>query len=1093
MLRQRLVASLSLTILILWIPRTTSTTSALRLVTSTSEEVLNLNPSLSGDGRFIAFESTFDLASTGGNGFHAIRADIATEPARFEQMGKSRAVTPAISQDGSHIAFASADNPLGINNDGNSEIFLYRSPDLIQITNTTAEEDNTQRLSQGNFQPSISDDGRFIAFTSNRNLAEQNNDGNLEVFIFDTINLATTQLTRTSSLNATNAKISGDGNTIVYIAGNGTSRDLVLQRRQSQEPARVIAAGPASINMATGRTISDDGLRVVHAAEIASGATQVFLWDGRNNLLRQLTNLGTREDDVSLNATISGDGLRVSFATRRDVIGVNPDQSVELYILDLPSGQIESITAAPSDATAEVVSSLNDDGSQVAFSFPRVIVGSVSSNSLANNPEIFITPSTPRPIFGSLSVLNGATHGSEAARATSIAPGSIAVARGNALAYTTIEAARLADKSFPLTVAGTTVSVNGRKAQMFFVSPTEVQFVVPQSTEIGMADVRVTNLDGFQSRTDVSITPVAPGIFTMNGDGFGEGVILNADTLQSGPFDPGNGNLRLSIFATGIKDALRVSVTATGHPLTLESINPSPDLPGLDEIHVLVPATFQGAGKLDLAVRADNHVSNPAEVMFTGSAIRDVRINEVLADPPDGIAGDANHDGVRNSSEDEFLELVNTGSATNMSDWTIRTRALGGTNETVRHRFASGTLLFPGEVIVIFGGGNLEATNPIFGCTQVIEASTAGLSLTNGGLTIVIRDSSGGLVNEFTYGGTTGLDGGDNQSLTRSPDISGDFVHHASAAGANEHRFSAGLRTDGTPFGECTGQLTAIALSASSLRINIDEVTDIVARPLDNYGRPFRDVDVTFASDNPAIVTVNHVSLDEMTGNFTARITGQSEGLAHITVQAAAGETRVEATATVTVVSPLTPPLLVINQLYGGGNNSGATFQNDFVELFNRGTKTVDFSVTPFSLQYASAAGNFSNVNKVDLTTGSLAPGQYFLIRLAGGTTNGIPLPIADASAAAINLSAADGKVALVIGTDLLGGNGCPLGATIADFVGYGSANCAESAAVGSLGASRSARRVNNCGDTNSNATDFVVVTNPTPPRNSTTTPAPCL
>ena len=92
-------------------------------------------------------------------------------------MGNSRAVTPAISQDGSHIAFASTDNPLGTNDDGNSEIFLYRSSDLIQVTDTSAE-DNAQRLSQGNFQPSISDDGRFIAFSSNRNLAAQSNDRN---------------------------------------------------------------------------------------------------------------------------------------------------------------------------------------------------------------------------------------------------------------------------------------------------------------------------------------------------------------------------------------------------------------------------------------------------------------------------------------------------------------------------------------------------------------------------------------------------------------------------------------------------------------------------------------------------------------------------------------------------------------------------------------------------------------------------------------------------------------------------------------------------------------------------------------------------
>ncbi len=52
-------------------------------------------------------------------------------------MGATRAPAPAISQDGSRIAFASKDNPLGTNNDGNSEIFLYDGARLIQITNTS--------------------------------------------------------------------------------------------------------------------------------------------------------------------------------------------------------------------------------------------------------------------------------------------------------------------------------------------------------------------------------------------------------------------------------------------------------------------------------------------------------------------------------------------------------------------------------------------------------------------------------------------------------------------------------------------------------------------------------------------------------------------------------------------------------------------------------------------------------------------------------------------------------------------------------------------------------------------------------------------
>src|SRR3712207_1917665 len=109
--------------------------------------------------------------------------------------------------------------------------------------------------------------------------------------------------------------------------------------------------------------LSDDGLRVVYSARGANGATQVFLLDGRNNfVVRQLTQLGTRASDVPLNASISGDGDRVSFATRRSVTGGNSDTSAEVYVYDIPTARTTRITNAPAGATAEVVSSLNDEG-----------------------------------------------------------------------------------------------------------------------------------------------------------------------------------------------------------------------------------------------------------------------------------------------------------------------------------------------------------------------------------------------------------------------------------------------------------------------------------------------------------------------------------------------------------------------------------------------------------------------------------------------------------------------------------------------------------------------------------------------------------
>src|SRR5438552_2386238 len=169
------------------LPKTRTQSTGPRRVTNTSEEGISINPSISGDGRILAFESTRDVAGAGGTDhFRAIRANVAVDPATFFQMGGTRAVAPALSQDGSRIAFASKDDPLGTNPDGNSEIFLLDASKLTQVT-VTSPGDIANRITNGNFQPSMSDDGRFIAFSSNRDLASQNSDGNLEVFMYDSL------------------------------------------------------------------------------------------------------------------------------------------------------------------------------------------------------------------------------------------------------------------------------------------------------------------------------------------------------------------------------------------------------------------------------------------------------------------------------------------------------------------------------------------------------------------------------------------------------------------------------------------------------------------------------------------------------------------------------------------------------------------------------------------------------------------------------------------------------------------------------------------------------------------------------------------
>jgi endonuclease G len=169
--------------------------------------------------------------------------------------------------------------------------------------------------------------------------------------------------------------------------------------------------------------------------------------------------------------------------------------------------------------------------------------------------------------------------------------------------------------------------------------------------------------------------------------------------------------------------------------------------------------------------------------------------------------------------------------------------------------------------------------------------------------------------------------------------------------------------------------------------------------------------------------------------------------------------------------------VIVISQVYGGGGNgtgaSAAPYRNDFVELFNRGTATVD--ITGWSLQYASSTGSGWDFNKQPLA-GTIAPGEYYLISLASGGAAGAPLPAANVAGGLINMAAGSGKIALVDNFTALTGT-CPkFSAHLKDLVGYGTAaNCREGLAAAPTGTNTLAlfRKLGGVTDTDQNGSDF--------------------
>ena len=176
---------------------------------------------------------------------------------------------------------------------------------------------------------------------------------------------------------------------------------------------------------------------------------------------------------------------------------------------------------------------------------------------------------------------------------------------------------------------------------------------------------------------------------------------------------------------------------------------------------------------------------------------------------------------------------------------------------------------------------------------------------------------------------------------------------------------------------------------------------------------------------------------------------------------------------------------IVISQVYGGGGNTGSTYKNDFIELFNRSSSPV--SINGWSVQYASSTG--TTWQKTNLTNITLQPGQYYLVQQAIGTGGTANLPTADAIGT-IPMSGTTGKVALVNNQTALSGSNPTTG--VVDLIGFGAANYSETTPTPALtNTTANFRASNGCTDTDNNSTDFV--SGAPAPRNSATAFNVCL
>ncbi len=188
------------------------------------------------------------------------------------------------------------------------------------------------------------------------------------------------------------------------------------------------------------------------------------------------------------------------------------------------------------------------------------------------------------------------------------------------------------DIQLPTVLGDITVEINGRSARFLYVSPFQINCVVPSDLEPGTGSVVVRHITGHVIATgDIEISAAAPAIFTANGTGEGVPAALyyriqtngaltieNVFEFANGVFvprpvdlGPHGDQVYLVLFLTGgrqIEDASDIRVMIGGHEFVPDFVGPAPGFVGLEQLNFLLPRHL--AGRLKFALTAPGYATS---------------------------------------------------------------------------------------------------------------------------------------------------------------------------------------------------------------------------------------------------------------------------------------------------------------------------------------------------------------------------------------------------------------------------------------------------------------------------------------------------
>jgi uncharacterized protein (TIGR03437 family) len=254
---------------------------------------------------------------------------------------------------------------------------------------------------------------------------------------------------------------------------------------------------------------------------------------------------------------------------------------------------------------------------------------------------------TGNPSVGGVAVLTNYLKNTAAITVTSaasfltgpIAPDSITTLFGKTLTTETGTAG--GDIStLPTLLANTTVTIQDSKgvsqsAQLYYVSPTQINLLVPSTVALGPARIIVTAPNGVTTAQTI-INSVAPGLFTSNAAGLAAGTgvrvsggvqsifnlsyfepTLNANLPLLINLGGRNDQVFLTLFGTGLRGRSgldRVQVLFNGQFGQVTYAGSQSQFLGLDQINVQIPQSVAGAGKVTIQVSVDGAAANPVFV-----------------------------------------------------------------------------------------------------------------------------------------------------------------------------------------------------------------------------------------------------------------------------------------------------------------------------------------------------------------------------------------------------------------------------------------------------------------------------------------------